>query len=113
MPTIAIDGKIPIVRNERMEPPATVRASFEKLENLSRLSHEKRSWAATMLNLIRRLPGHSFDLADAYGFEQELSLLYPENNNIRPKIRQQLQVLRDAGILTFVSRGKYQLVNKL
>jgi type II restriction enzyme len=111
MPTIAVDGKIPIVRNERIEPPAAVRASFRKLENLSHLSHERRSWAATILNLIRKLPEGSFKLADAYEFEGELRLIYPENNNIRPKIRQQLQVLRDAGILIFLGEGRYQLVD--
>jgi len=27
---------------------------------------------------------------------------------IRPKIRQQLQILRDKGILQFIGQGKYQ-----
>jgi len=107
MPTIAIDGKIPIVRNKHIEPPSQVRASFRRLENLSHLSHERRSWAATILNLIRRLPGNSFTLADVYEFEGALKLIFPENNNIKAKIRQQLQGLRDAGILTFLGKGKY------
>ena len=38
------------------------------------------------------------------------SELHPENNHVKPKIRQQLQVLRDAGVLEFVSRGKYRVV---
>ena len=35
---------------------------------------------------------------------------YPDNNNVKAKICQQLQVLRDAGILKFLVRGKYELV---
>ncbi|MBL7991777.1 MAG: restriction endonuclease, partial [Candidatus Kapabacteria bacterium] len=33
------------------------------------------------------------------------------NNFIKDKIRQQLQVLRDKGIIEFVSRGIYQKKN--
>jgi type II restriction enzyme len=44
-----------------------------------------------------------------YGFERNLSELYPGNQNVRPKIRQQLQYLRDRGFIEFVSRGNYRL----
>jgi hypothetical protein len=54
--------------------------------------------------------GHeSFTLADAYVFEERLAALYPGNNNVRPKIRQQLQVLRDRGWLEFLGRGRYRV----
>lgn len=33
---------------------------------------------------------------------------YPENHHIREKIRQQLQLLRDKGIIEFVGRGRYK-----
>lgn len=46
-----------------------------------------------------------FELEDVYAFEDRLSSIYPDNNNVRPKIRQQLQVLRDNGYLEFISRG--------
>ena len=42
-------------------------------------------------------------------FEERLSRLYPGNHNVRPKIRQQLQVLRDRGWLEFVGRGRYRV----
>ncbi len=44
-----------------------------------------------------------------YRFEDRLSALYPGNNNVRPKIRQQLQVLRDRGWLEFLGRGRYRV----
>jgi len=45
-------------------------------------------------------------LADAH--EARLAALYSGNHNVRPKIRQQLQVLRDRGWLAFDGRGRYR-----
>ncbi|QYX55774.1 hypothetical protein K1T73_11855 [Roseovarius sp. SCSIO 43702] len=50
-----------------------------------------------------------FTLAEIYAFEDRLSQVYPGNNNVRPKIRQQLQVLRDNGFLEFLGAGRYRL----
>ena len=47
-----------------------------------------------------------------YGFEARLGALYPGNNNVRAKIRQQLQVLRDAGLVAFLGGGRYRLVRR-
>jgi type II restriction enzyme len=38
-----------------------------------------------------------------------LAKLHPANRNIRPKIRQQLQVLRDMGLVEFLGGGEYRL----
>lgn len=36
---------------------------------------------------------------------------YPQNSRARPKIRQQLQVLRDLGYIEFLSRrGEYRVL---
>jgi type II restriction enzyme len=43
-----------------------------------------------------------------YAYDEQLQKLHPENKHIRPKIRQQLQILRDRGILEFKGQGKYQ-----
>jgi type II restriction enzyme len=39
-----------------------------------------------------------------------LKLLHPENNNIKPKIRQQLQFLRDKWYLGFLEKGMYRVI---
>jgi type II restriction enzyme len=36
--------------------------------------------------------------------------LHPLNRNIRPKIRQQLQVMRDHGVLEFLGQGRYRIL---
>jgi DpnI-like restriction endonuclease len=41
----------------------------------------------------------------------KISLLHPDNRHIRDKIRQRLQVLRDAGLLLQVERGVWRFKN--
>ncbi|MGA3145606.1 MAG: hypothetical protein ABSF10_21630 [Verrucomicrobiota bacterium] len=53
--------------------------------------------------------GPEFTTADAYAFERELAELHPDNDHIKEKIRQQLQVLRDAGLLVHLGRGEWRL----
>lgn len=43
-----------------------------------------------------------------YNFINELTLKHPENKHIKDKIRQQLQLLRDKGIIEFRGRGHYR-----
>lgn len=110
LPGIAPEGRIAIITNGKANAREATRKAFARLQFIEEMPTQRRNWAATLFNLLRRLPSDSFSLKDAYGFEEVLSKFYPENNNLRPKIRQQLQVLRDVGILRFVSRGQYQFI---
>ena len=67
-------------------------------------------WVADVLRCVERIGIRKFTLAEVYAFENYLSELHPENNNVKPKIRQQLEVLRDAGVLEFLGPGQYQLL---
>jgi type II restriction enzyme len=49
-------------------------------------------------------------LSQLYEKEGDFSAAYPGNRHVREKIRQQLQVLRDVGIIRFKGTGHYQLV---
>ena len=60
------------------------------------------------MNCLDRIPTVTFQLQDVYTFEEELKVKYPDNNFIKDKIRQQLQVLRDKGLLEFKQRGVYK-----
>lgn len=54
-------------------------------------------------------PGDLFDIGTAYQAESVLRFLFPENGHIRDKIRQQLQVLKEQGVVTFVNNdGVYR-----
>jgi hypothetical protein len=48
-----------------------------------------------------------FALRDAYRLEPVLAKKFPRNANVKPKIRQTLQYLRDLGLLEFVGKGEY------
>ncbi len=68
-----------------------------------------RGWLEVM-RCVEAIGRAEFTLADVYAFEPRLAALYPGNSNVRPKIRQQLQVLRDRGWLAFNGRGTYRRV---
>jgi len=56
------------------------------------------------------LPGNpEFTNDDAYTLTTRLEKLHPGNRHIRDKIRQQLQVLRDAGLLLHVQPGRWRI----
>jgi type II restriction enzyme len=51
-----------------------------------------------------------FTLAGVYAHPAALAKLHPNNRHVRDKIRQQLQVLRDLGLLEFLGDGNYRLI---
>ncbi len=70
---------------------------------------DSKGWLIDIMNCIDKMEKETFSLTDMYSFENYLKIKHPENNNIKAKIRQQLQILRDRGYLKFISRGKYKL----
>lgn len=54
----------------------------------------------------------TFTLSNVYAFENELAQKHPNNRNIRAKIRQQLQLLRDQGLVEFVSPRVYRYLKR-
>ena len=63
-----------------------------------------------MLNCINSIKTQNFTLDQVYAFEDILAEKHPSNHHIRDKIRQQLQFLRDKGIIEFNGRGKYSKI---
>jgi type II restriction enzyme len=106
---VPADGKIPLVQAQKILSPTTVRKAYRRYNQLEIIDWEVRGWTLDVLKIVRKLGKVEFRLADVYGYETELGLLRPHNRNIRPKIRQQLQVLRDLKILEFVGDGNYRL----
>jgi type II restriction enzyme len=70
-------------------------------------SPDRRGWLTVTLSLIDRLGKTEFSLSDLYAYEPLLAKLFPGNRNIRPKLRQQLQELRDLGQIAFLGKGTY------
>ena len=69
-----------------------------------------RGWMMDILNCVNKIETDIFLLNKVYEFENELQIKYPNNNNIKPKIRQQLQFLRDKGFIEFLGEGMYKKI---
>jgi type II restriction enzyme len=106
---IPIDARIPVIRDQIISPAGEVRARFRKVKPLSELPVTERGWTLDVLNLVNRLRNKEFTNQDIYAFERELETLHPGNRHIRDKIRQQLQVLRDRGLLLHLGRNRWQI----
>jgi type II restriction enzyme len=107
---IPADGKIQVVSKRSAIPREEVRHEFSRIRQLGEVPPPLRGWTVDVLSAIRRLGKTQFSLQELYQAEPELRALHPENNNVRPKMRQQLQVLRDVGLLRFVRPGEYILI---
>lgn len=103
-------GKIRLVDAGSVFAPRTVRGHYQRLRPLAHLAPKVRGWTLDVLRILQSLNQQEFMLADVYAYEERLQTLYPGNRNIRPKIRQQLQVLRDLGMLVFQGGGRYSLL---
>lgn len=77
-------------------------------ENSSVIINSLTGWKRTFFEALQIIPKRNFSLQDTYELEEHLKVLYPNNKNIREKIRQQLQFLRDIGLIKFLGSGKYR-----
>ncbi|MGO3322613.1 MAG: hypothetical protein ACTILX_06585 [Psychrobacter faecalis] len=95
-----------LVKNEQVIPRNNVTEHFQKTLFLRKQTIASRGWTLDVWQCIDRLED-SFSLNQVYAFADLLKLKHPENNHVKDKIRQQLQVLRDRGIIEFIGRGHY------
>lgn len=102
-------GRIDLVKSRVPEPKDIVLQKWEKTSFLRQKTLSQKGWVLDVLNCVEDIGMAEFELSDVYKFENYLSTLHPENNHVKPKIRQQLQVLRDAGIVEFLGRGRYRV----
>jgi type II restriction enzyme len=106
---LPLDARISIIENGQEVPATVVRTLWTQFLFLREQSIHSRGWLADVLACVRELKREKFTLADVYAFENRLARLHPKNKHIRPKIRQQLQILRDHGIIDFLGDGIYQI----
>lgn len=102
-------GRIDVLRDGVETPRDEVLAKWKQTLFLRDSSADARGWLVEVMKSVEMIGRPEFTLEDVYVFEDRLSAIYPNNNNVRPKIRQQLQVLRDNGYLEFRGGGRYHL----
>lgn len=108
---VADVGKIFLIKNSKTINQEIVKETFNKTLFLRTKNKDAKGWILDIMNCIDSINTEKFTLEDVYKFEEKLKLKYPNNNFIKDKIRQQLQFLRDKGIIEFSSRGNYKKIS--
>jgi HKD family nuclease len=85
-----------------------VRAFKEKAKSLPPPKLD-RSDLVGWLDLVHQvLPSDVFTNDQVYAHESEFQKLYPNNRNVRAKIRQQLQMLRNMGLIEHIGASQWR-----
>jgi len=107
LPQIA---RISIVSRGEIRPQLETVRQFEEASRLDVGKPTTRGWLLDVWKIVEEITGNdqTFSIGDIYSRETELAALWPGNNNVRPKIRQQLQILRDRGLVSFMGNGVYR-----
>lgn len=101
-------GKIYLVRDGQEQDRNRVMDIWRRTLFLRDASATAKGWTIEVLRAVDALDLSEFTLEDIYSREAHFHELYPNNNNVRPKLRQQLQILRDHGLIEFLGRGAYR-----
>ena len=100
-------GRIWLVRDRAPTSREHVLATWRRTLFLREAGQGARGWLIETMKAVEAraaaLGRPEFTLAEAYTLEGRLAALYPDNRNVRPDIRQQLQRPRDAGYLEFTT----------
>jgi type II restriction enzyme len=102
------EGRIFIIKNEIEQPIDDIIKKVINTNFIKQYKLDARGWIIDILNCINKIEDTEFTLSQMYEFEPLLKIKYPENHHIKEKIRQQLQILRDKGLIEFKGHGVYQ-----
>jgi hypothetical protein len=72
------------------------------------LTSSLTGWKLEVFKCAQSIPSQIFSLNDINKFETDLKNKFPSNLHITAKIRQQLQYLRDLGLIEFLGNGQYK-----
>lgn len=104
------EGRIFIVQNGKEVSVEKIIEKVHRTEFLRGSKLDARGWTLDVLNCVNMLDGETFTLEQMYRFEEVLANKHPDNHHVKDKIRQQLQMLRNNGIIEFTGRGHYRKV---
>ncbi len=89
------------LRSEQEEPDLVLEGAEAAIRD------KLTGWKRAVFDVLCDIDRDVFALADVYAYAEHLASQYPDNENIEAKIRQQLQLLRDLGLVTFLGGGRY------
>jgi len=103
-------GRIFLIKNSKIISKEKVQSKWKGTEFLRKKKGKSKGWILDIMNCVDTINKEIFSLKEIYVFEKQLKKKYPNNNFIKDKIRQQLQFLRDKGLIEFRNRGTYKKV---
>lgn len=90
--------------------------SDKKIESKKKTNEEQGNdvnWTEEIKRIVLyELSSDQFNLKDMYDYETKLKEKFPQNDHVKEKIRQQLQVLRDRGVIVFLGGGNYSVASR-
>jgi type II restriction enzyme len=103
-------GRIFLIKNSKIISKEKVHTKWKGTEFLKSKKGESKGWILDIMNCVDSIKQNNFTLQDIYKFKNQLGQKHPNNNFIKDKIRQQLQLLRDKGLIEFNNRGNYKKI---
>ena len=86
----------------------TIEADFS-VADYTALIEGLAGWKGLTMRGVLEMPEEGFNVGDLLAVCQPVAAReYPRNNNVREKLRQQLQLLRDLGLVEFLGGGSYR-----
>ncbi|MDE7157111.1 MAG: hypothetical protein K2O02_04060 [Lachnospiraceae bacterium] len=82
--------------------------NYALIKQLETQNIDSRSWLTDVFNCVNNIDSNEFSLKEIYAYIGILQKKHINNHNIKAKIRQQLQFLRDKGFIEFLGRGHYR-----
>lgn len=107
---LPISSRIYLIKNEQVLNRNIVIKQWAKTSFLKNVGIKNKSWLIEIISIVDQIPNKEFTLGEVYKFENYLRSKFPNNNFIREKIRQQLQILRDKNYIEFINKGVYKKV---
>lgn len=101
-------GKIFLVKNGSIVDRKHVLDKWLKTAFIANQKQGNRGWTIEVLKVIEHMSTDIFTLSDIYKFESYFKSKFPRNSFIKDKLRQQLQILRDKGLIEFTGGGSYR-----
>lgn len=104
-------GRIHYIVDGEMQSRKKVLSSWKQTKFLKNgFDDSRKGWLLDTMKCVDLIGKETFSLDEIYAFEEKLKSKHPDNNHIKDKLRQQLQILRDKGFIEFLSRGQYRVI---
>jgi hypothetical protein len=99
-------SRVTTLREAAIEAPPRVRLQRRQL---TRLVESFSGWLQLTMEGISRMQSDTFTMSEVFAACAPLAASrFPDNRHVREKLRQQMQRLRDLGLVLFLGSGRYE-----